>query len=128
MMNARLPLTLLVAVVILGACQTVPTDIPEDLTLGELIQLAQESVDAENWNAALAYYEAILDRFPDDRAAVATARYEIGFIYFRRDDFDQARIEFAELLAMYDTDAGQIPEWPRVLANTLLDEISGADR
>ncbi len=118
---------LLVAVLLFG-CRTVPTDIPDDLTLGELIQLAQESVDAENPNAALAYYQAILDRFPNDRAAVATARYEIGFIHFRRNDFEQARTEFDTLLAMYDTEAGSIPEWPRVLANTLLAEISDSGR
>ncbi|MFW5684641.1 MAG: hypothetical protein ACOC1I_07305, partial [Spirochaetota bacterium] len=70
----RLSLIALV-IVALAACQTVPTEIEEDLTQAELIQLAQESADQENYEAALAYYDAIIERFPQDRAAVATARY-----------------------------------------------------
>lgn len=114
---------LALAVVALAACQTVPTEIDEDLTQAELIQRAQEAVDQENWEAAIAYYEAIAERFPDDRTAVATARYEIAFIEYKRGNVQVAEAGFQELLAMYDFQGNQLPAWPRVLANKLLEDI-----
>jgi len=125
----RLSLIVL-ALAALAACQTVPTEIEEDLTQAELIQLAQESTDQENYEAALAYYEAIVERFPQDRAAVATARYETAFIYYKLEDYDTAEARFLELLGMYDFEAESLPAWPRVLANRLLTRIeeSAADQ
>lgn len=108
--------------VLLG-CQTVPTEIPEELTQAELIQLAQDSADQENWDAAIAYYTAIIDRFPQDRVATATARYEIAFIEYKRGDLEAARTGFQQLLGMYDFESELLPAWPRVLAIRLLDEI-----
>jgi len=118
----RLSLIAVAAVVLLG-CQTVPTEIPEDLTQAELIQLAQEATDQENWEAAQAYYAAMVDRYPNDRAAIATARYEIAFIDYKRGDFDEAERRFEELLGMYDFERDELPAWPRVLANRVLDEM-----
>lgn len=118
----RLSLIAVAAVVLLG-CQTVPTEIPEDLTQAELIQLAQEATDQENWEAAQAYYAAMVDRYPNDRAAIATARYEIAFIEYKRGDFDEAERRFEELLGMYDFERDELPAWPRVLANRVLDEM-----
>lgn len=114
---------LLLALLLFSSCRTVPTDIPEDLTQAELIQLAQESADQENWGAALAYYSAIVERFPQDRAAQATARYEIAFIEYRRGNLTVAESAFVELLAMYDTEPAALPAWPRVLATRLLADI-----
>jgi outer membrane protein assembly factor BamD (BamD/ComL family) len=118
----RLSLIAVAAVVLFG-CQTVPTEIPEDLTQAELIQLAQEATDQENWEAAQAYYAAMVDRYPNDRAAIATARYEIAFIEYKRGDFDEAERRFEELLGMYDFERDELPAWPRVLANRVLDEM-----
>lgn len=118
----RLSLIAVTAVVLLG-CQTVPTEIPEDLTQAELIQLAQEATDQENWEAAQAYYGAIVDRYPNDRVAIATARYENAFIEYRRGNYDEAEQRFEELLGMYDFESEGLPAWPRVLANRVLDEM-----
>ena len=118
----RLSLTIIVMLVLLG-CQTVPTEIPEDLTRAELIQLAQEAADQENWEAARAYYEAMIERFPDDRAAVATARYEIAFVEYRRGNFATAEALFTQVIQMYDTEADALPAWPGVLSRRLLEII-----
>ena len=123
----RLSLIAVAAVVLFG-CQTVPTEIPEDLTQAELIQLAQEATDQENWEAAQAYYAAMVDRYPNDRAAIATARYEIAFIEYKRGDFDEAERRFEELLGMYDFERDELPAWPRVLANRVLDEMEAERR
>ncbi len=114
---------IVLAVAALIGCQTVPTEIPEDLTQAELIQQAQESADQENWEAALAYYTAIVDRFPQDRAATATARYEMAFIEYKRGNLDEAEAGLLELIGMYDFGAESLPAWPRVLARRVLEEI-----
>ncbi|MFW5742799.1 MAG: tetratricopeptide repeat protein [Spirochaetota bacterium] len=118
----RLSFIAVAAVVLLG-CRTVPTEIPEDLTQAELIQLAQGATEQENWEAAQAYYRAIVDRYPDDRAAIATARYEIAFIEYKRGNFDEAERRFDELLGMYDVEREELPAWPRVLANRVLEKM-----
>jgi len=114
---------IVLAVVALLGCQTVPTEIPEDLTQAELIQQAQESADQENWDAALAYYTAIVDRFPQDRAATASARYEMAFIQYKQGNLEEAEAGFLELIGMYDFEAESLPAWPRVLARRVLEEI-----
>jgi outer membrane protein assembly factor BamD (BamD/ComL family) len=114
---------IVLGVVALLGCQTVPTEIPEDLTQAELIQQAQESADQENWEAAIAYYSAIVERFPEDRAATATARYEIAFIEYKRGNLDEAESGLLELIGMYDFEAESLPAWPRVLARRVLEEI-----
>lgn len=118
----RLSLIAVAAVFLLG-CQTVPSEIPEDLTQAELIQLAQDASDQENWEAAQAYYDAIIERYPNDRAAIATARYEMAFIEYKRGDYDEAERRFEELLGMYDFEAEGLPSWPRVLTNRVLEEM-----
>ena len=110
---------------VLASCQTVPGEIPSDLSQAELIQLAQESSDQENWAAAIAYYTAIVDRFPQDRASTAVARYEIAFIELKRGDAAAAEAGLQELLGMYDFEAQLLPAWPRVLALRLLEDIAG---
>ena len=115
---------LIVVAVILAACKTAPTEIGDDLSQAELIQLAQESADAENWEAALAYYQAVLDRFPQDRVAAVTAQYEIAFIRYKNNETSEARAGFERVLALYDFEGETLPQWPRALAQRLLDDIS----
>jgi outer membrane protein assembly factor BamD (BamD/ComL family) len=115
---------LLAIIVVFAACKTAPTDIPDDLSQAELIQLAQESSDSDNWDAALAYYQAVLDRFPQDQGATVTAQYEMGFIEYKRGNNAEAQAIFEQLLGLYDFQGETLPQWPRVLAERLLAEIS----
>jgi len=114
---------LFVVAALFAACKTVPTEIPEDLSQAELIQLAQESADNDNWDAATAYYQAVLDRFPQDKAATVTAQYEIAFIHYKQGDFDAARAMFEQMLAAYDFEGDALPQWPRILAEKLITEM-----
>mgnify|MGYP006287622245 CR=1 FL=1 len=115
------------ALLSLAACQTVPTpdDIPDGLSQAELFQRAQEAVDDENWEAALVYYQTFLQRFPDDAANRAAAKYEVAFIYYRTGDLQTAEEQFDALLEDYEDPAlaGQLPQWPRILATKLLGMI-----
>jgi outer membrane protein assembly factor BamD (BamD/ComL family) len=109
-----------VCIVALLGCHTVPTEIPDDLTQAELILDAQDAADLENWEAAIAYYSAIVERFPDDREGYATALYEIAFIHYKLEDYESARAEFDELLGMYETEGAVLPQWPKTLAERIV--------
>ena len=115
---------LLATVAILAACKSVPTDIPDDLSQAELIQLAQESADSESWDAAIAYYQAVIDRFPQDPNAAVTAQYEMGFIEYKRGNSAEAADIFEQILALYDFEKDDLPQWPRILSARLYAELT----
>lgn len=119
----RRALLLLAVIVSLAACRTVPTEIPDDLSEAELIQLAQESADSENWEAALAYYQAVLDRFPQDKGVTVAAQYEMAFIEYKQGNVEAAQAGFEQLLGVYDFEGDALPQWPKFLAERLLEEI-----
>ena len=110
-------------IVMFTACQTTPTEVPEDASAPKLFQLAQDAIDNDNFEGALAYYEAALDRFEDDPEVATTARYEIGFIHYRQGRYDEALPYFERVLATYEDGEQRISEWPRVLAGRMLDEM-----
>lgn len=108
----------------MASCRTVPSpeDIPEGLSQAEMFQRAQEAVDEENWEAALVYYETFLERFPNDLANRAAAKYEVAFIYYRTGELATAEELFEALLQDYEDPAlvAELPQWPRILATKLL--------
>ncbi len=112
---------------VIASCQTVPTEIPSDLSQAELIQSAQDSADQENWDAAIAYYEAVRERFADDQASSAIAGYEIAFIEYKRGNTEEATEGFEALVALYETEGAILPEWPLILSEKLLAEIQESD-
>jgi len=110
------------------ACQSAPEEIPQDLSQPEFFQRAQDEFDAENWDNAIRYYETFVERFPDAVGAHVEARYEIALIAYRRGNPAEAREMFEALLAEYDASEVALPEWPRVLAQILIEEIDEASR
>ena len=109
------------------ACTTAPEDIPETLTQPEYFQQAQEAVEVRNWDAALAYYRAVIERYPQDTETVVAAEYEIAFIAYKRGLTEEAADGFRSVLERYEEGVGpQMPEWPRILSEKLLAEIEGA--
>lgn len=114
----------LLAGLALASCRTVPApeDIPDDLSQAEMFQSAQEAVDEENWEAALVYYKTFLERFPNDIANRAAAKYEVAFIYYRTGNLAAAEERFEALLQDYEDPAlvAELPQWPRILATKLL--------
>lgn len=111
-------------IALLTGCQTAPEEIPEDLEPAEYFQRAQEAVDSKQYETALAYYEAVVERYPDDPATQVQAQYEIAFITYKMGNGERAVELFNELLARYEeSDAGTLPQWPRVLAEKVRDNI-----
>lgn len=117
----RIILVLLLFMLTLS-CQTTLESIPEDLTPSEFFQKAQEAVVERNdYETALKYYQAFLERFPDDVQKTVEAEYEIAFIYYKLENFDSARSGFDALLAKYAADGSEIlPQWPRILSEKVL--------
>ncbi len=118
----KLCIMTIAGIIAVAACRTGPPEIPEELTSAEFFQRAQEAVDQENWDHALAYYVEFLERYPDDLQNVVAAEYEIAFIYYRRGERTIARERLNALLARYDEPGSErLPDWPAVLAERILE-------
>lgn len=112
------------AVLFLASCATGSFYIPQNLSPQELIQRAQEASDANRFGEALQYYNALLERNPDNLSLVVNAEYEIGFIHERRRNFDEARKWLNSVLARYEQPGGEsLPPKFRVLARIVLERI-----
>jgi outer membrane protein assembly factor BamD (BamD/ComL family) len=110
---------------IFSGCKSPPPVIPEDLSQPEIFQRAQEQADNNRWDNALSYYEAFLERFPDDLPNVLAARYEIAFIQYKKEQYVESKKLFSELLETYKTfdNPLAVPQWPKVLAEKLVKKI-----
>jgi outer membrane protein assembly factor BamD (BamD/ComL family) len=102
-----------------------PVSIPEDLSAAELVQRAQEASGLSRYNQAFQYYQAILDRYPDDIEMRCAAEYEIAFIHYKQKDYETAQTEFNALLERYTgPDAAQLPPKYQILSKSILAEIA----
>ncbi len=124
--HTRYLMAISAALALFVACETVPEpgEIPEDLSRQEYFQRGQEAYDQRHYDTALVYYQTFIDRNPDDLPGVAAAEYEIAFIHYRQGELDIAETKLLDLLARYEGDEdGMLPDWPRILAERILDRI-----
>jgi outer membrane protein assembly factor BamD (BamD/ComL family) len=111
----------------LSACATGDNVIPADLSPEKLVQLAQEESDKNRYNSAERYYNAILERFPDNIAAVCGAQYEIAFIHYKQKKYTEAEEEFNALIYRYNgLDGDLLPQKYYILSNIVLESINKA--
>ena len=116
---------MILVIVALVSCESVPTEIPDDLTAPELIQRAQEASDGNRFNTALVYYQTIINRFPSDTDSVCAAEYEIAFIHYKQKKYDIAKIEFTDLLQRYNTpDEALLPPQYKILSQKIMAKIT----
>lgn len=124
--SSRVPLFagVLAAVVALAACASAPVAVADGLSPAELIQRAQDAYDRDQYDRAVVYYRAVIDRFPDDRASLCAADYEIAFIRYKQQRYEEASAAFRALLERYKTaDAALLPAHYRILAEKTLAKI-----
>lgn len=116
----------LMVLVLFSSCAGGPEEVPEDMDPEELFQKAQEAVvDYEDYKTALSYYEAFLERYPEDQQNRVIAQYEIAFIYYKMEKYDEAKERFQELISEYQGEAVRVlPQWPKVLSEKLLGRIA----
>jgi len=107
------------------ACSSVPKSIPDDLSARELVQRAQEATDAYHYDAAVAYYKALQERFGTDPVYKTTAEYEIAFIAYKQGRYAEAKESFEALLAKYaGPDAATFPPRFAILSKKVLEAIA----
>ena len=92
-------------IIVLASCASVPveSEIPENLSVAELIQEAQNCVDKGAYKAAEVYFSTILHRF-DDPAAIVAAEYEMAHIKIKQKKWQEAAPMVAALLQKYEDD------------------------
>ncbi|HET7838478.1 MAG TPA: hypothetical protein VFL04_01875 [Rectinemataceae bacterium] len=117
--------TAVAVLALLIACSSAPKQIPEGLSSQELVQRAQEASDVYKYEVAKAYYQALLERFASDPGAVAQGEYEIAFIAYKQERFQEAKDGLNRLLARYSGPEGKsFPPAYQVLAQKVLDRIA----
>ena len=120
-----LPLLIVIAT-LLAACASQPEEIPEDLEPIEYFQRAQKiASEDENYVLAKRYYEAFIERYPDDIQRIVEAKYEIAFLSYKQSNYELARQQFEEMLSYYDDEGSSVlPRWPQVLAEKVIDKMN----
>ncbi len=99
--------------------------IPDDLTAQQLIQQGQTAFESSDYKLALRYYNAVLERFPDDRAVCVESKYEIGHLYMKQKKYAMAKPIFQELLDLYaNTLPGELPAAYQKLAQLEMEKIN----
>jgi outer membrane protein assembly factor BamD (BamD/ComL family) len=111
------------------ACASGPIVVPDGLAPGVLAQRALEASDDGDYATALAYYQAMLDRYSvgnENKPYVAQALYEIGFIKYKQKAYTEAKAYFERLLDLYKgSDAKLYPAKYKVLGEKILAKVDG---
>jgi outer membrane protein assembly factor BamD (BamD/ComL family) len=111
------------ACVLLGSCATEKPFSTEGLTAEEIFQRAQDAADRGNNAMAIAYYTAVPEKFPDDKAHGIWSTYEIAFLYHRMGKNDIALTMFNQILDRYAKEGDSLPPAPQILAQKLKAEL-----
>ena len=124
-MKLKIFASLLFTVILAASCASGPVYISEDLIPMELIQRAQEASDRNRYSVSLQFYNAVLERFPNDIDSICAAEYEIAFIHYKQKNYQAAREGLTALLEYYNSpDAELLPQQFKRLAQIVLERIS----
>jgi len=124
-MKLKTTLIVIAAVLLVASCSSRPIAIPENLSVMELTQRAQEASDRNRYKTSLQYYETIIQRFPYDIDSICAAEYEIAFIHYKQKKYDVAKAEFNRLLERYNTpDEELLPPQFKILSQKILTRIA----
>ena len=118
----KITIIIIAVFLIFIGCSSGQPYIPEDLSVLQFFQRAQEEYDNKEWDNALFYYHTYIERNPDDTPNVTAARYSIAFIRYKQKRYTEAAEGFREILEFYETTDLPLafPLWPRVLSRVVL--------
>lgn len=112
---------LLVHFLVLVSCSTgspaIYTESGGVRSITDYEKMAQREYDGDRFRNAIDVYTAILRHYPFNDEAVMWATYEIGYCYYRLDEYDRAEVYFRTVLNEYQDPAA------RSLAQQMLDKI-----
>lgn len=80
-----------------SACKSAPLEISDDMTYQELIQKGQDSYQNNKYDDAFTYYQAVIDRYGTNASAYVEAKYEIGHLYMKQNNYKKAQPIFEEI-------------------------------
>jgi len=96
-----------------------------ELSPQELIQKGQAEFESGHYQASLAYYNAVTERYANEPAVYIEASYEIGHLYLRQKKYDKAEVVLQEILDIYaNAQPGTLPGAYRKLAQVSMDKIN----
>jgi TolA-binding protein len=96
--------------------------VPEDLGVSELLQLGQNSLGSMDYDAALAYFQAVIDRYSSNTQALVNAQYEIAHTHYKQGNYEEAEAGFRALLARYE-ESNVLPQQFKVLSEIGLEKL-----
>jgi tetratricopeptide (TPR) repeat protein len=121
--------TVAAAAALLAACSSTPQPVAADATRMEITQLAQNASDRNNYKLAMAYYQMIQQRFPNDKESQLEAEYEISFIHYKKKDYADAKKGLNDILDQYQGDDGEfLPQKYKILAQIVLNSITTKEK
>ncbi len=130
MKRPRIPVLFLIvsgaAALLLWGCATKPPVIPDNLSVTEIFQRAQDAADRGDYTLAITYYSLTAKSYPDDVAHDVWASYEIAFLYHKMGKNDTALTLINALLDRYAKEGDALPPAPRVLAEKLKARLSAS--
>ena len=123
----RITLWVCVAVLlVLTACKSAPPVITDEMNRSPSISRRPR----KTWTTiagtnALIYYRTFLEKFPQDFMNGLFARYEVAFILYKKQEYQESKKLFQEILETYKTMPNPlaVPQWPKVLAEKLITKI-----
>jgi tetratricopeptide (TPR) repeat protein len=117
---------MLLALVLLAACQTAPAPIPTDASAEIYFQRAQAASDQSDYDTALTIYRSFLAAHPDAaHENLFAARYEVAFLLAKKGKTDEAIGDFEAIVSDYDNleRSSGAPAWVKVLSQKKLAEL-----
>lgn len=122
----RIPLAICVCAVCLTSvsCKSTEVVIDDTMTPQQLIQSGQNEAQKGKYKNALKYYQAVIDRPEVTPANYVEARYEIGHLYMKKQNYKAARPIFEEIQELFlNTMPGTLPAAYNKLADIELAKI-----
>jgi tetratricopeptide (TPR) repeat protein len=118
---------LTLSLLLLWSCASSAPEIEPGLQPREYFQKAQEASEADKYKQAVAYYEAFLAAYPEERDRGLWAEYEIALLYEKMGDLEQSLKLFNALLARYQSaEAADYPPGPQILAEKVKARLEAA--
>ena len=112
----------LAAASIFISCKTL-TEIPEDKTSAQIIQMGQNYVGSSDYKSAEFCYNTVIERYGSDPAIYVEGKYELGRVYLAQKRYEKAYDTFNELLELYDNYPVGLPGAYKKLCNISLGQI-----
>lgn len=115
--------SILFAIVSAFSCQSTKV-IPEDATSTQLIQMGQDCLDTSDYAGAEKYFKTVIQRYGMDTSTYIEARYELGHLYLKQKNYEDAYAAFEEILGLFrDAEAGYLPASYKKLAQMGMNQI-----